>query len=193
MSRAFYYDPEANDWAQVQVKGPKPPFGIDMSACLDPKRKRVYLGGGSYPTVERGANALWIYDFQTDAFVDPKPKGAPCAGDNQWSTNLALLHYDSANDVVVLIRHKGEADEQGVFIYDPDANEWTTALAGKDFPWARRAANRPPGKCAQRSGFYHPGLNVHYVFGATDGHADGEMFVYRYKRPTTPETDRHKE
>lgn len=39
---------------------PKPPFGIEPLACLDPKRERIYLAGGSYP-VSTGPHAFWCY------------------------------------------------------------------------------------------------------------------------------------
>ncbi len=169
---AFYYDPEANEWTQVRPKGPKPPFGIDMTACLDEKRKRLYFGGGSYPVVEKGANALWIYDFATDSLIDPKPAGAPCGGSNSYSTNIAMMHFDVANDVVLLLRVKGTAQQRGVFVYDPEKNEWTTASA------------EIPGdlQVRQNSGFYHPVWNAHVIYSAPDGRTDGKMYVYRYKR-----------
>jgi len=156
---AFYYDPDAND----------------MTACLDVKRKRLYFGGGGYPVVEKGANALWVYDFATDSFIDAKPTGAPCGGSNSYSTNIAMMHFDVANDVVVLLRVKGTAQQRGVFVYDPKTSGWTTATT--EIPRDLQVR--------QDSGFYHPGWNAHVIYGARDGRTDGKMYVYRYKRRPT--------
>src|SRR6185503_12168491 len=43
------YDPAANKWERPAAGGPLPPFGIDATSCVDTKRDRVYIGGGSYP------------------------------------------------------------------------------------------------------------------------------------------------
>ncbi len=166
-----FYDPAGNDWTTVKAKGPPPPFGIDATACYDAKRDRIYMGGGSYP-VAKGDNALWVYDLKTNAWVDPKPKGKPCGGSNSYATNIATMHYDAAADAVVLVRHKGTPAERGVYVYDPDRNEWTTI--GKDFPkeWRGKAV----------SGFYDPELNVHLFHVAGDSRDDGVIIAYRCKR-----------
>jgi hypothetical protein len=163
-----YYDPAENTWTAVKAKGPRPPFGIDFTACYDPKADRIYLGGGSYP-VAKGDNALWILDVKTNTWIDPKPEGKPCGGSHSYATNIAMMHYDSANNVVVLIRHKGKAAETGVFIYDPEANRWTTASEGMPKGWGQTA-----------NGFYDSKLNAHFVHVAHDSRDNGVIFVYRY-------------
>ncbi len=175
-----YYDAAANDWTRVETKGPRPPFGIDFTACLDAKRDRVYFGGGSGGRgpgdsgLDKDRNALWIYDLKADAFVDPAPKGPPPGGSNRYGTQQAMMHYDTANDVVVLFRHIAKArGATGVFVYDPAANTWTTA-----------SAKLPPWVGNTRSGFYHPGWNAHVIHSAHDGRTNGKIFVYRYKRRT---------
>jgi hypothetical protein len=180
-NEAWFYDPRANTWSHVKVKGPPPPFGIDASACLDPKRERIYIGGGYYP-VSKGPNAFWCYDLKANRWVDLKPKGKPCKGCNRYGPNHAIMSYDAANDVVVLIFHRWQMnpadgdvqpgpDSRGVYVYDPAANEWTEA----PLPMPREIGQCP-------SGFYNPDLNAHFVHVAGDSADNGVMWVYRYKR-----------
>jgi hypothetical protein len=166
----WFYDPADNRWTKKSPKGPPPPFGIDPTACLDTKRQRIYLGGGSYP-VAKGPNALWIYDLKANVWIDPRPRGKP-GGSNSYATNYATLTYDTAADVVLLNRHHGEPSQRGVFVYDPEGNAWT-------------AAARPyPRGCHWQcvNGFYDPELNVHIFHTAGDSRDDGTIWVYRYKR-----------
>jgi hypothetical protein len=167
----WFYDDRAVKWTKVTPKGPPPPFGIDPTACLDPKRQRIYLGGGSYP-VAKGPNALWAYDLKTAAWIDPRPKGKPCKGSNSYATNYATMTYDAAADVVLLNRHAGEGKEPGLYVYHPDSNTWTDDL--KPFP---------KGLTWQSvNGFYDTRLNVHVFHSAGDSRDDGTIWVYRYKR-----------
>ncbi len=168
-----YYHPAWNDWSVVKARGAPPPFGIDSTCCYDSRRDRIYLGGGSYP-VAQGDNALWIWDVKTDSWVDPKPKGKPCNGSNSYATNIAAMHYDSANDTVLVFRHAGSAQECGVFAYAPQHNEWTTV--------GKLPARWPHG---QVNAFYDPLLNVHFFHVAGDSEDDGVILAYRYKRPAT--------
>jgi hypothetical protein len=168
--QVWFFDPPKNKWAQANVKGPKPPFGIDPTACYDSKRDQIYMGGGSYPSAPKGTNALWIYNLKTNSWIDPQPKGS-AGGSTSYATNYALLAYDSVNDVVVLIRHAAAKEHLGVFIYDPATNSWS------DGPVSPVKAT---GRC--KSGFYDAALNAHFVFGAGDSNDNGTMWVYRYKR-----------
>jgi hypothetical protein len=180
-SDAWFYDPQANTWSRVKVKGPPPPFGIDASACLDLKRERIYIGGGYYP-VSKGPHAFWCYDLKTNSWLDLQPRGKPCKGCNRYGPNHAVMNYDSANDVVVLIFHRWQlvptdGDVQpgpggrGVYIYDPTANSWTESPL---------AMPKEIGRCP--SGFYDPDLNAHFLHVAGDSEDNGVMWVYRYKR-----------
>jgi hypothetical protein len=156
---AWFYDPAANTWTPLQATGPKPPFGIDSTCCLDTKRNRIYIGGGSYP-VAGGPNALWIYDLNTNAWIDPQPSGSP---GNGYATAYAFMNYDSVDDVVILVKHSTEP--KGVHIYDPKTNAWT------------RAGDQPG--LVSVNAFYDPGLNVVFAHNAGDNR-EGEMWVYRY-------------
>ena len=86
--------------------------------------------------VSKGPHAFWCYDLETNAWVDLKPKGKPCKGCNRYGPNHAIMNYDSANDVVVLIFHRWQMaptdgdvqpgpESRGVYVYDPAANSWT--------------------------------------------------------------------
>jgi hypothetical protein len=179
---AWLYDARANAWTRVTPKGPPPPFGIDANACLDRKRNRIYFGGGYYP-VAPGPNALWCYDVETNAWIDLQPRGKPCLGCNRYGPNHALLHYDSANDVVVLFYHRlpGAPPDGafnpgvkalGIYIYDPAANTWTET----PLPLAREIGQCP-------NAFYSPEMNAHFIHCAGDSTDNGVVSVYRYKRP----------
>jgi hypothetical protein len=177
---AWLYDAAKNAWSRLTPKGPPPPFGIDASACLDLKRNRIYLGGGYYP-VAAGLSAFWCYDVDANAWIELAPKGKPCMGCNRYGPNQALMHYDSANDVVVLFYHRlpvakpdGDfnpgAKALGVYVYDPVTNAWSKTPQ----PLAREIGQCP-------SGFYSPDLNAHFIHCAGDSADNGVMSVYRYK------------
>jgi len=164
------YDPAANTWEPVDVKGSPPPFGIEANDCYDSKRDRIWLGGGGYPVAE--GNALWAYDVQTAAWLDPQPEGVPGVDGEPYGTHQALMHYDTVNDVIVLIRHRGPEPAKGVHIYDPETNAWTTVTTSLPDAGRRHA----------HSGFYDSWLNVHVVFAAGDSRDNGLVRVYRYRR-----------
>jgi hypothetical protein len=157
---AWTYDPATNVWMGIQAPGPKPPFGIDSTACLDTKRNRIYIGGGSYP-VATGPNAFWIFDLNTNTWIDPQPTGSP---GNGYATAYACMNYDSVDDVVILVKHK--STPQGVHIYDPKTNAWT------------QVSTTLPG-LSNVNAFYDPGLNVVFAHDAGDNR-EGTMWAYRY-------------
>jgi hypothetical protein len=175
-SDVWLYDAPANKWRHVDAKGPKPPFGIDATACYDAKRDRIYIGGGSYPVTPSGQNAFWCYDLKTDSWIDLQPKGAPCKGSTSYPTKNALMLYDSASDVVLLVVHShfdSDKARLGVYVYDPGKNSWSDeALAVPD---KLGGSNKP------KNGFYDPELNAVFVHTAGDSQDDGEVWVYRYK------------
>ncbi len=170
-SGVWFYDADKNKWAQVKPSGPTPPFGIDPTACYDFRRDRIYMGGGGYPVVPKGKNALWIYDLKTDSWIDPQPKGAPCRGANHYGTQSAAMVFDAANDVVVLFCHGEKKEEHGVYIYNPATNAWT------DEPVSELKA---VGQCW--NAFYDGELNAHFLHVAGDSRDDGVVWVYRYKK-----------
>ncbi len=166
----WFYDTAANTWTQVHPNGPALPFGIDATSCYDPKRERIYIGGGSYPVTPAGANALWIYDLHTNAWIDPKPTGAPCHGSNAYNTNVSAMAYDGPSDTVIVFRYGGEKAERGIFLYSPSANTWTEAAARFPEKW---------GQCI--NAFYDPVLKVYFFHVAGDSDDNGTIWVYRHK------------
>jgi hypothetical protein len=176
-SDVWFYDVTPNQWRKVDARGPRPPFGIDATSCHDPRRERIYIGGGSYPVAPAGGNAFWIYDLKTNKWIDPKPRGAPCKGSNSFPTKNALLLYDTVNDVVLLVVHSwfdAHKGTLGVYVYDPDANSWAAdALAIPE----KLGSNGKP-----KNGFYDPGSNAVIIHAAGDSQDDGVIWVYRYKR-----------
>jgi hypothetical protein len=132
--------------------------------------------------VSKGPHAFWCYDLKTNTWIDLQPKGKPCLGCNRYGPNHAIMNYDSANDVVILIFHRWQMnppdgdvqpgrDSRGVYVYDPAANTWTEKPL---------AMPKEIGACP--SGFYDPDLNAHFVHVASDSGDDGIMWVYRYKK-----------
>jgi hypothetical protein len=167
----WFYDGATKKWEQAAAKGAKLPFGIDATCCLDTKRDRIYLGGGSYPVTPKGSNAFFYYDLKKNVWVDPKPKGQPCGGSNSYNTNVAAMNYDAAGDVVVLFRFEGSDEERGMYVYDPKANAWSKQKSEMPKKW---------GRC--RSAFYDANVNAHFVFAAGDSRDDGAVWAYRFKK-----------
>lgn len=166
--QSFYYDPENNSWQQLSARGPLPPFGIDPTACHDPVRDRIYMGGGAYP-VAKGPNALWVFDVPARRWVDPKPAGSPAG--NHYGTNTAVMTCDTQTDRVHLFRHDGK--RRGLYIYDAKKNAWRDRGIPLPGFWRTRTV---------ANGFYHPGLGVHFIHVADDSRGNGKIIVYRPER-----------
>jgi len=166
-----WYDSEAREWTPIKRQGTLTPWSIDPTSCYDSKRDRIWMGGGKFPIIDKGKNALWSFDVRTETFVEAAPKGAP--GSTCCATDRAMMNYDSVNDAVVLILWKvAEGDVPGVYVYHPEKNEWETV------------SERPPA-LAQKdawTGFYDPELNVHFMHGAGDSRDNGVMWGYRYRK-----------
>ena len=163
--QVFYYDPAKNAWHEVATGGPPPPFGIDPTACHDPGRDRLYIGGGSYP-VAQGDNAFWVFEIKTERWLNPAPSGSP--GGNEYGSNFAMMSCDSRKDRVYLFRHGGPG--RGVYIYDAAKNAWRDRPVPLPGFW---------GKGRSANGFFHPGLGVQFIHVARDSQDDGRMIVYR--------------
>ena len=163
--RAHYYDPKNNSWQEVNARGPLPPFGIDPTACHDPKRDRIYIGGGNYP-VAKGPNGLWIFDVAAGRWIDPKPAGSPAG--NHFGTNVAVMTCDPRTDRVYLFRHAG--GERGLYIYEARKNAWRERAVPLPRFWRETTG---------ANGFYHPGLGVHFMHTANDSRDNGRIIVYR--------------
>lgn len=172
-----YYDTEKNDWEIINAQGPAPIAGWDAISCYDSKRDRIYIGGGNTRFKIKEGNTLWIFDVKTNTWIDPNPTGE--LPSPYYSTQIASMNYDTANDVVILFLYNFSEINQtrGVYAYDPEKNTWS--LVNNQFPqiwdnrtWQRSAVNT----------FYDPELNVHFCHVAGDSAANGVMIAYRYKK-----------
>ncbi len=178
--RVHFYDPAAKKWTRFEPKGPRPPATYDATSCYDPKRDRIYIGGGG--AKDDLPQSLWAFDLKTDAWVDPKPEGTPIT---QFSTNQATMQYDSANDVVIVCAYNShpvrgyKQGVRGLHVYDPAANRW---LPG---PKALPAEFSPGPGASLAAGFYDPELNAHFFHVAGDSRDNGVMWVYRYRPGST--------
>ena len=173
----WFYDNVNQEWNILEAGGTPPPFGIDGSSAYDPVRKRIYMGGGAYPSVEIGENPMWIYDTEANTWTDPQPTGDSVG--TSFSTNNNILHYDTVNDVLILFRH-GACDEEvnrcGIFIYDPVENNWTKTDGAPLWLEENYLYHRSV------SAFYSPEYNAHFFWVALDSDDNGRMFVYRYNK-----------
>jgi hypothetical protein len=170
------YDCTGDKWERPAVTGPVPPFGIDATSCVDTKRDRIYIGGGSYPVAPAGTNGFRIYDLRSNTWIDPKPKGAPARGSNNYPTMNALMVYDAGRDVVLLFVHSSHYNKGewlGLYVYDPEANTWTD----EPLPLPEKLAqDRRP-----KNGFYSADHNAVVLHSAGDSRDDGVIWVYRHK------------
>jgi hypothetical protein len=177
-----WYDSENKDWIAIPSKGEMPKWSRDFNVVYDSKRDRLIMGGGTGPTVKKGESALWSFDIKTETFTRVKPKGNPST--TLYTTNRAIMNYDSVNDVVILFLHapktqdKKVGGEHGIYVYHPAKNEWETVSASpKELLPHIHYRN-------MLNGFYDPKLNVHILHRAGDSRANGTMSAWRYKKTT---------
>jgi hypothetical protein len=177
----WFYDTEKNVWESVKPEGPPPPFGIDATSCYDPKRERIYLGGGAYPVAPDSGHAFWAYDLKTNRWIDPKPRGKPCRGSNNYGTLNALMAYDPLSDRVLLLYHSyhySTEDRMGIYVYDPNANAWDE----KPLELPKGLRNRQV-----KNGFLDAARNAVFLHSAGDSRDDGTIWVYRYRKSRIPQ------
>ena len=156
----WYYDFTARTWAPTGAK--KGPSGYDANSCIDPKSETVYVAQGNY---------FQAFDTRTNTWTDLKTDGQP---KNLGNTNIALLQFDTANDVILW-----RAGKSGFAVYDPKAKTWTTLKTTvPKIPWKRYNP-----AYMRWHGFYDTNLNIHFFYRAGDsGHTDATLLAYCYKR-----------
>ena len=161
----LFFDPAARKWISSRAKGPQP-TGIDHSSCYDPKRDRVYMGGGGYNGVTKPVDNFFIYDVKTATWTKANPTGKfPL----NFTSNGAFFNYDSVNDAVVLMKDWGKE----IYVYNPETNAWAEPLTTpKGLGYDAGTGN----------GFYDPELNAFFCHFAGDGVPNGTMWAYRYKK-----------
>ncbi len=198
----IFWSVDGNKWERRFVADPVDP-GKDLGVLeyLPEKEQAFYMAGGR----------AWFYDFKDGRWIDPKARlDAKIKYDyvgchdskrdriyildednlfgydleaNQWTTLAKASHpfgystkgqldFDAASGMVIGMSFAGtkEGKPRGACVYDPDKNEWSDPVAAMPAP-------RGPTSC-----FYHPELNVHYLYTAGDSNDNGTMLVYRYKR-----------
>ena len=162
-----YFDPARRVWANVSAKGPSI-VGMDHAACYDPKRDRVYLGGGvyTYDAVKTPGDNFYIFDVKAATLSKPYPSGA---FPQIFHSNSAFLNCDAVNDVAVVV----VAADKRVYAYHPDTNAWTSPPL---------ASSTPSGGYSYGNGFYSPELNAFLFHFAGDGLDNGIVWAYRYKK-----------
>jgi RNA polymerase sigma factor (sigma-70 family) len=158
-----FFDPRLRAWTIVEPKGIKL-TGINHGACYDPKRHRIYMGGGYNPDARSPGDNFFVFDLSTSTWSKPNPTGEfPTSMNN----NESFFNYDAANDVVLVMESFGRR----IFAYDPVTNSWT-----------HQSSSRPEIGSACGSGFYDPTLNAYFCYFAMGGDDRGQMHVYRFRR-----------
>jgi hypothetical protein len=152
----YYFDAATTAWTRASDEGPRP-TGYDSGGCYDGMRGVIYLGGGS----DESRAGFYTYDPAGDDWSAPTTSGPASMG-----TNVAAVHYDAANDVVVVLHHEDEV----VYGWSPATGAWSA----RPFPSEVSAGSRSV------SGYYDAALNVHVLHFALDGSPDGELWVYRW-------------
>jgi hypothetical protein len=161
---------EKRAWINAAPEG-TPPTGIDHCAAYDSKRDRIYY---QHRDGQTAADNFFIYDVKKNTWSQPHPQGP---GPFYSSAYESIFNYDTANDRLVVIRHKTTRDEpghrRGVYAYDPNTNTWADPLP------------LPPDVVQDLKngpfGFYDADLNAYFCYFASDSNDDGSMWVYRYQ------------
>jgi hypothetical protein len=86
------------------------------------------------------------------------------------------MAYDAAHDKVLLVLHSfhySTEDRLGVYVYDPEANRWST----EPLELPKKLRNRQV-----KNGFHDPDRNAVFLHSAGDSQDDGTIWVYRYKQ-----------
>jgi hypothetical protein len=169
-NETIFYNTATRTWSNARPTG-TPPTGIDHGACYDSKRDRIYLWGGGHGVYRAprkpGEGMLYVYDVKSNNWSNVPDKGVL---PKSFGTNNACVHYDSANDKVILANHW--ENSHGVFIFDPESASW----GDKPLPLGKGVPHTSPAW----HGFYCPELNAHFIYSAPDS-GEGEMWVYRHK------------
>jgi hypothetical protein len=166
----WFLDMEKRAWIDADPEGTAP-TGIDHCAAYDSKRDRIYY---QHRDDKTASDNFFIYDVKRNTWSQPHPKGP---GPFYSSAYESIFNSDTANDRLVVIRHKTTEDEpghrRGVSVYDPNTNTWADPLP-LPTDVVQGLKNGP-------FGFYDPQLNAYFCYFASDSNDDGSMWVYRYR------------
>jgi hypothetical protein len=176
------YDHATHAWNPAKPSGTPPMDGANSEgiSCYDPQRNWIFLMN------LKAEVQPYIYDAKANAWINPQPKNAPENKDAedgvQPSSQRATLTYDSANDALVFVHHRGTRPPEGnvedlsglaYYVYDVKESRWSAPFAlPKEFLKQYRRINA----------FYDPHLNVHVFHVGVPKQTDGVIWVYRYKK-----------
>ena len=167
----WFLDNVKHTWQAVKPEG-TPPDGIDHCATYDAARDRIYY---YCRDAKQASDNFFSYDIKTNAWSKPKPLGT---GPISATSYESIFNFDTANDVLLIIRLYDNQDEpgsnRGIYAYDPKTNTWADPLP---LPSQVVKAIRN-GNC----GFYDAELNVYFCHFAGDSNDDGVMWAYRYRQ-----------
>jgi hypothetical protein len=164
----YVLDPQKEEWSSRKPSGPPPEPEYEGISCLDSKRELLYLFN------RRNNTFPWIYDFQKNIWIDPKPEGPQPKGRGPDGKTLliytakAMATYDDVHDIVVFQSYLDSPDPATTYQYDVKKNLWLPPTV-------------PPQKrilCMQ--GFYDSEWDVHVYFLAGDSSPNpGDIWVFR--------------
>ena len=168
--QVYLYDHEKESWGALKPAGPRPPFKMQGHSVYDPKRDRIYLGGGGTERTAKNTECLWIYDVKGNTWTNAK------AANSKYKTwgceGTAAANYDTVNDVLVMF-HFGD---RTVNVYDPEQNSWSSQ------PLDEKVDTVRPDSRVRWPAFYDPESNAHYFHAAGVSRTDGVIWAYRYKK-----------
>jgi hypothetical protein len=161
-------DSATHKWSDAGAKGPTPPGLMDLGACYDSKRDRIYAGKGPYGDPKRAAEGnVYVYDVKSNTWSNP-PNKANAAGFP--ASNYGSVHYDTVNDrVLAFTSHEGKGS---LSVYDPEKAEWESSN-----PLPAEVV----GNAACWHAFYSPEVNAIFVYISGDSDDHGTMWAYRFR------------
>ena len=164
------YDYEKESWGALKPAGPRPPFSMEAVSVYDPKRDRVYVGGGGKC---ESTESLWVYDVKENTWTNAKAANSRY---KSWPGNgSATANFDTVSDRLVMF-HFGD---RTVNVYDPEQNSWSSQPLDEKVDTGVRGRLR-------WNAFYDPESNAHYFHAAGDSKTDGVIWAYRYKKADVP-------
>jgi len=156
-----FFDPVGRTWSPQGDPAPGIGNTYDFSGAYDATRDRLY--------VAKNESSLWSFDIQSETWTTiafPAAFGPISVGPNRGAVTI-----DTGNDVVLI----WAIDNNTVYSMDPDDNSFDVPIEfDSSFINTRDNTNAI---------FYDPVLGVHFIFTAHDSGDNGEMWVFKYRRP----------
>src|SRR5262245_31103380 len=96
----WLYDPAADHWAQVDVKGPKPDDRAYQAAVIDAAGRKLYLHGG-FDSGFHFRDDFWVLDLEQHTWTELKPAGDK--GDKPSIRDAHSLSFDDKKKCLYLV------------------------------------------------------------------------------------------